>query len=223
MRVLTTLCITCVLSAPVFGQTSPAKAAEARRHFENGTRLYANGQMVDALSEFEQAQALKPDPALLYDLAQTHRSLGHDATALTFYRAFLEQAPYTPNREEVQGKIKIIEEELSRREAEHKKLESTVAAAEARRHEAEEAKRAADELQHVAALQKQQAEEAQRVAREAQEKVSKILEQHDKPTPIYKKWWLWTIVGGVAVAGVVTTAVLASPKTPATNQGGFAF
>src|SRR5438045_3420761 len=113
MRVLSTLCITCVLSTTLFGQTSSDRAGEARRHFENGTRLYAKGQLVDALSEFEQANALKPDPALLYDLAQTHRSLGHDATALTFYRAFLDAAPYTPNREEVAGKIKIIEEELA--------------------------------------------------------------------------------------------------------------
>ena len=35
----------------------------------------------------------------------------------------------------------------------------------------------------------------------------------DRPTPVYKKWWLWTIVGGVVVAGVVvgvTVAVLNS-------------
>jgi tetratricopeptide (TPR) repeat protein len=35
----------------------------------------------------------------------------------------------------------------------------------------------------------------------------------DRGTPIYKKWWLWTIVGGVVVAGVVvgvTVGVLAS-------------
>jgi len=26
-------------------------------------------------------------------------------------------------------------------------------------------------------------------------------------TPIYKKWWFWTIIGGVVVAGAVGTAV----------------
>jgi tetratricopeptide (TPR) repeat protein len=220
------VCIVLVLVAELCASAAYAqvadRGAEARRHFENGTRLYAKGQMVEALAEFERANELKPDPALLYDLAQTHRSLGHDATALTFYRAFLDAAPYTPNREEVAGKIKIIEEELARREADQRKLESSVAAATARAREAEEAKRVAQELSAMASLQKQQAQEAQRAAEEAQARANLILAEQ-KPTPVYKKWWLWTIVGGVVAAGVVTTAVLATPKVPATNQGSFAF
>jgi hypothetical protein len=27
-------------------------------------------------------------------------------------------------------------------------------------------------------------------------------------TPVYKKWWLWTIVGAVVVGGAVTAGVL---------------
>src|SRR5690242_6527209 len=110
-------------------QNDSERAAEARRHFDAGTRLYAEGRMQEALVEFEKANDLKPDPSLLYDLAQTHRSLGHDGPALTYYRAFLKAAPYTTNREEVLGKIRILEEELARREAERQKVESTMAVA----------------------------------------------------------------------------------------------
>jgi tetratricopeptide (TPR) repeat protein len=42
-------------------------------------------------------------------------------------------------------------------------------------------------------------------------------------TPVYKKWWLWTIVGAVVAAGVVTTAVLAQPQVPGTTQGNIVF
>jgi tetratricopeptide (TPR) repeat protein len=200
---------------------SAGRSAEARRHFEAGTRLYAKGQLVEALSEFEQANAIKPDPSLLYDLAQTHRGLGHDRSALTFYRAFLEAAPYAPNREEVIGKIKVLEEELARRDAEQKRLESTMAAATARANEADEAKRVAQELAAIAAQQAQRAGEAQHAAVEAQLRAERML-KHKSP-PLYKRWWLWTVVGAVVAGGIVTTAVLSAPKPPSTNQGSFAF
>lgn len=35
------------------------------------------------------------------------------------------------------------------------------------------------------------------------------------PKPIYKRWWPWTILGVVVVAGVVTTAVLLTRPPPA--------
>lgn len=178
--------------------------------------------MQEALVAFEKANELKPDPSLLYNLAQTHRSLGHDGPALTFYRAFLNAAPYTPNREEVMGKIRILEEEIARREAERQRVESTIAVASARAAEAEEAKRVAKELSAVAALQTARAEEAQRTAHEAETRAARIM-LTQKPVPVYKKWWLWTIVGAVVAAGVVTTAVLAQPQVPGTTQGNIVF
>ena len=30
----------------------------------------------------------------------------------------------------------------------------------------------------------------------------------DQPTPIYKKWWLWTIIGGVVVVGAVVAVAV---------------
>jgi tetratricopeptide (TPR) repeat protein len=217
---LTLLCATGGVS--IAADNESERAAEARRHFDAGTRLYAEGRMQEALVAFEKANELKPDPSLLYDLAQTHRSLGHDGPALTFFRAFLKAAPYTANREEVMGKIRILEEEIARREAERQKVESTMAVAAARTAEAEEAKRIAKELSAVAALQAARAEEAQRAAHEAETRASRIMTTQ-KPVPLYKKWWLWSIVGGVIAAGIVTTAVLAQPQVPGTTQGNIVF
>jgi tetratricopeptide (TPR) repeat protein len=211
----------CLTSSLALGAPDESVAAEARRHFSAGTDLYAKGRMEEALAEFEKANQLKPDPALLYDLAQTHRALGHDGTALTFYRAFLQAAPYAPNQEEVRSKIRILEEELARVEAERKRVESTIAVAVARAAEAEEAKRIAKELSSVAALQAARLEEAQKAAHEAELRAQQLLVKDKQHTPLYKKWWLWTIVGSVVVAGVVTAAVLAQPQIPSTTQGNF--
>ena len=36
----------------------------------------------------------------------------------------------------------------------------------------------------------------------------------DTKQPLYKRWWLWTAVGGVVVAGAVVGAVLATSLRP---------
>lgn len=197
----------------------PDRAVEARRHFENGTRLFASGRLAEALVEFESANRIKPDPALLYDLAETHRALGHDSTALTYYRAFLEAAPYSPKREEVETKIRLLADVVARHEQELRKI--TADAAE-RAREADEAKSLAQQLAAVAALESMRAQQAQKRAHEAQEHADQILALHKTP-PLYKRWWLWTIVGAVAAAGIATTVVLTRPQVPSTNQGSFAF
>ncbi|MCA1663893.1 MAG: tetratricopeptide repeat protein [Myxococcales bacterium] len=110
-------------------QEPPEPAAEARRHFDAGTRMFAKGRLNEALVEFEAANRIKPDPALLYDLAETHRALGHDASALAFYRAFLEAAPYTPKREEVDAKVHLLVDSVKRRDSELWTIVGAVAAA----------------------------------------------------------------------------------------------
>ena len=74
----------------------------------------------------------------------------------------------------------------------------------------------------MAALQAARAEEAQRTAHEAETRAARIMTTQ-KPVPVYKKWWLWTIVGAVVAAGVVTTAVLTQPQVPGTTQGNIVF
>jgi tetratricopeptide (TPR) repeat protein len=193
------------------------RAAEARRHFQAGTRLYSQGRFQEALVEFEAANRIKPDAALLYDLAQTHRALGHNRDALSYYRAYVEAAPYAPNRDEVLGKIDVAERDL----AERRRMENKLADAERRAEEASAAQRTADDLALRARQLMAEAEAAQAQAREAQERAQRVLSA--PKTPLYKKWWLWTGVA-VVVAGSVTAAVvLTRPGAPSTSQGNFDF
>jgi hypothetical protein len=44
------------------------------------------------------------------------------------------------------------------------------------------------------------------------------VELSEAPTPWFKKWWVWTIVGGIVVAGG-TAAVLLNRGAPSTSSG----
>jgi tetratricopeptide (TPR) repeat protein len=101
----------------------PGRVADALAHFQAGTDAYARGRFNEALAEFTAANQIKPDAVLLYDLAQTHRALGHDQDALRYYREYVEAAPYAPNRMETLGKIEVLAEIVERERAQKAEVE----------------------------------------------------------------------------------------------------
>jgi tetratricopeptide (TPR) repeat protein len=93
--------------------TSPALADDAqsaREHYQKGTSYYDLGRYADAIREFEAAYEIKNDPALLYNLAQSHRLAGNSEQALHFYRTYLRRVPKAPNRTEIEGRITALEQ-----------------------------------------------------------------------------------------------------------------
>src|SRR5688500_11122356 len=48
---------------------------EAKRHFKQGVALYNDGNFGAALAEFEQANKLRPSPAVLYNIGLTQKAL----------------------------------------------------------------------------------------------------------------------------------------------------
>jgi tetratricopeptide (TPR) repeat protein len=94
------------------GSSRPAQAADAqasREHFKKGSAAYDLGRFDEAIKEFEAAYQARSDPALLFNIGQAHRLLGHVDAALRSYRAYLRKAPRAPNRGEVQARIKTME------------------------------------------------------------------------------------------------------------------
>jgi tetratricopeptide (TPR) repeat protein len=89
--------------------TGDDPALEARAHAKQATTYYNLSRFRDALAEYEAAYMIRPDPALLYNVAQCHRQLGNDADALRFYKSYLRNAPDAPNRAEVEKRIKQLE------------------------------------------------------------------------------------------------------------------
>jgi tetratricopeptide (TPR) repeat protein len=130
--------------------SEPAKE-RARLIFDEGVKQYNLRNFERALQQFKAAYEALPDPALLFNIGQCHRALGHRPEALFSYRAYLHQLPEAPNRATVERLVASIEEEQR------------------------------PQLAAVPPPQQQQPPPRQ---------------------PLYRRWWLWTAVGGTVALGL---------------------
>jgi tetratricopeptide (TPR) repeat protein len=78
---------------------------EAKAHYKKGLSEYALGHFKEAAAEYEAAFELAPDPALLYNAAQSHRLAGNKERALLLYENYLRLFPNRPNEREVRRHI----------------------------------------------------------------------------------------------------------------------
>src|SRR5215471_3837463 len=92
-----------------------AAAASAREHYQKGTAYYDLGKYTEAIKEFEAAYEIKNDPALLFNLAQSHRLAGNAEQALHFYRTYLRRVPKAPNRSEIEAHISALEQQIAQK------------------------------------------------------------------------------------------------------------
>jgi iron complex outermembrane receptor protein len=99
-----------VLATPVRGDESTTE--QARQHYVTGTQQYDLGHWDDAIREFEKAYELRPDPSFLYNLAQAYRRKGDAKRALDLYRNYLVKVPRTPQRAEIEERIKGLQKQI---------------------------------------------------------------------------------------------------------------
>lgn len=92
----------------------PAAAVNAARdHYRKASALFDLSRYAEAAKEFELAYEAKPDPALLYNLAQSHRLAGASSAALQAYKAYLRRMPAAANRAEVESRIAEVQQKLA--------------------------------------------------------------------------------------------------------------
>jgi tetratricopeptide (TPR) repeat protein len=109
-----------VLLALLLGVAAPARADEtmsAKEHYNKGTSYYDLGRYAYAITEFEAAYQIKNDPAILYNLAQSHRLAGNAEQALRFYKTYLRRAPKGPFKSETESFIAQLEQLVSQKNA----------------------------------------------------------------------------------------------------------
>jgi tetratricopeptide (TPR) repeat protein len=174
----------------VLAAAADTDAHEAKAHFERGMAHFNLQEYEQAAREFEDAYRLKPDPAILFNLAQAHRLAGHDERALHLYRAYLRTVPDAPNRADVEARVAALEDAVARRKATSPAPQPAQAAAQPT----------------------------------APTKAVVATPTRTAPTnkPLYKRWWLWTAVGVVAVGvgtGLVLGLVPANAPVPANTDG----
>jgi tetratricopeptide (TPR) repeat protein len=103
----------------------PALAADhgtdAKEIYQEATAAFGLGRYAEAAEKYEAAFSLRPDPALLYNAAQSYRLAGNKPRALELYRNCLRLSPNFANAEDARNHVanlkKEIEEEQSARTA----------------------------------------------------------------------------------------------------------
>jgi tetratricopeptide (TPR) repeat protein len=152
-----------------------------------GRKAFNVGDFKTAVSKFKEAYDLSNKPALLYNIAFAHDKAGDREQAIFFLERYLAEDKGAPQERQAQVTARI------------KTLKQEKSKADAARADAQERKAAAE-------ARKAAAEQADREL---------ALRKSEKP--LYKKWWLWTIVGAVVVGGVVTGVVLGTAKKDAVS------
>jgi hypothetical protein len=104
-RLVVALFALVLLAAPARAE---GKHDKAQKLIEQGHRAYNLGHWSDALSDFEKAYEASGDAALLFNLAETHRQLGHNSDALRLYNAYLHELPSGPDHEAAAAEIKNL-------------------------------------------------------------------------------------------------------------------
>ena len=189
-----------VLLAVLVASTSARadRASEAREHYQNATAHFAVGEFAEAANEYQAAFKLKPDPALLYNAAQSYRLANNPDKALILYKNYLQLYPNESNADEVRHQIE--------------KLKEAIAAAESAKTAPPTGTTEPKQLPPASATEAAPAQPAA-VAATTPTSSPTVAEK----TPVYKKWWLWTIVGVVVAGGAITTAVLLTRSSSWSN------
>jgi len=100
------------LSSAVAPATALAEKQDARRHYEQATAAFGLGKYAEAAIEYEAAFGLRPDPALLYNAAQSYRLAGNARRALQLYQNYLRLYGETQNSDDARKHVADLEGEL---------------------------------------------------------------------------------------------------------------
>ena len=93
----------------------PAAAAsgrDAKKIYEEATAAFGLGKYGDAAEKYEAAFAIRPDPALLYNAAQSYRLAGNKPRALELYRNYSRLYPDGSNANDARSHVAALKKEI---------------------------------------------------------------------------------------------------------------
>jgi len=103
-----------VVVATVFALAPHARAApgpgpnDARSLSWDAAAAFRGGHYADAAQRYEAAFALRPDPVLLYNAAQSYRFAGNNARALELYGNYVRLYPEGASLEDARGHVSAL-------------------------------------------------------------------------------------------------------------------
>lgn len=189
-----------LVSAVPRSATAADDIAAAREHYSNGKRAYDVGHFAEAAHEYELAYQAKDDPAFLFNLGQASRLAGNYSKAVIAYRAYLRNVPDSPDRDQVELRIKEMEAVLR---AQAKTAEGPPQGI-------------VGPLTKASATTTSTGGAATPTAAASVDIVANANVSRPS-TPLYKRWWLWTAIGVVA-AGAAAGIAVGVTRSPASSQ-----
>lgn len=101
----------------------PAKPTnEGRRHYQTAERLFDDGRFAEAMAEYEDGYRVTHLPGFLVNMARCRIRLGQLTEARVLYLRFLDEAPGSPRRTEVDGALAVLEQRIAADAAETSRL-----------------------------------------------------------------------------------------------------
>src|SRR5688572_29785855 len=202
----------------------------AKAHFRTGEIYYERGRFSDAAREFEEAYRLSQRAELLYNMGKSYDGGGDHARALGAYRRFMKAVLESPDRAIVQKRIEALSRLVGRvtitSDVEGASITlDGISVGTTPLPEPIEVNPGAHNV--IASHEGHKTWKGPFVAApgapvtvnarlESLVKVTVVKEvvEVERKVPVYKRWWLWTLVGAVVVAGAVTGGVLGSQQPP---------
>jgi tetratricopeptide (TPR) repeat protein len=202
----------------------------AKAHYRTGEIYYEHQRYPDAAREFEEAFRLSKRAEFLYNMGRSYDRAGDPARALSAYRRFTEALPGSRDSAEVSARVEVLRRQVTRLH-----VSSTVEGAIVQLDGAVIGPAPIETLEvNPGAHQVDVAHEGygtyrQKIAAHADEDVAiagapvslvKVIHIKEKETtPVYKRWWPWTIAAaGVLVAGGIATAVVLTRNASSTPE-----
>jgi len=173
------------------------KDEKAREFVKQAMVHYSLGKFKEAAEEYQGAFELHPDPALLYNIAQCFRLDGNIERAAFFYRSYLRNNPSARNREEVEGRIADMERLIADKNNTQQKPPNTPLGKEG------EAVQPPPPHEATTTTTPPPPSEGGATTATTSPAATSTTPSDSAPTPVYKKWWLWTVIVGVVVVGAV--------------------
>ena len=184
-----------LVAAPL--QVQADSKAEAKAHYIKAKKAFEKGDHETALAEYQSAYRLMPLPGFLFNIGQCYRNLKRPHQAVDAFRRYLKAKPDARNRDAVEVLIAELDAEIDLKEplpgqpdAGPSDPEPKVVDPDQPRPPIKKFTPKPQPKADIAGLLKPV-------------KPKKPRKPKPTSTPIYKKWWFWTIVGAVAVGGGV--------------------
>jgi tetratricopeptide (TPR) repeat protein len=194
---------------------SASETEQLRKHFEDGSKAFNLGEFKHAVDEYKAAYNIRPDPVFLYNIAQAYRLDGNLQQALFFYKSYLTNSPKAPNRRECESRIRDLEQQIAAQRAVTSAPPTGTQPPSGIIVEPPRTEAPKTEPPKVEAPKP----EPPKV--ESAPSLVVTAPPPEKKTPVYKKWWLWTAVGVVAVGAALGAglAVGLQSNTPSSALG----